>query len=258
MAADMLRKLVCNSLAAISDGVYEVDCSLEQSIMDLRQIIRHARHAALITEIKFASPSLGKIRTRSDPATVARQMIQGGASGLSVLTQPHLFNGSPECLIRVRQAVDVPLLMKDVMVDRVQFDAAQKMGADYVLLIQSLYDRGHLENVDEHISYSHKRGLGVLLEVHDRQEFRRALDTEADLIGINNRNLDTLGIDLATTADVLADHEKTRPIISESGIHTPQDVRYLRDCGADAFLVGSSIMKSRDMAGRVRNLVNAF
>ena len=258
MAGHILEKLVRNSQAAIDDGVYELDCSLERSPHDLVQAIDNAAHATLITEIKFASPSLGKIRTRTDPAVVARQMLQGGASGLSVLTQPNLFHGLPEYLIRVRQAVDVPLLMKDIMIDRVQFDAAQKMGADYVLLIQSLYDQKYLEDIDEHISYAHNLGLKTLLEVHTGQEFRHALDTDADLIGINNRNLDTLEIDLDTTRDVLAGYEKTRPILSESGISTPQDILYLRDCGADAFLVGSSIMKSPDVNSSVRELVNAF
>lgn len=258
MAENILRKLVNNSQAAIDDGVYEVDCNLRQSGKDFLQIIRTGFHAVLLAEIKFASPSLGKIRTLSDPASVARQMITGGARALSVLTQPNLFHGKPEYLIKVREAVDVPLLMKDIMIDRVQIDAAQKMGADFMLVIQSLYDQGHLKDIDEFISYGHKKGLNVLLEVHTKQEFQNALETEADLIGINNRNLDTLEVDLSTTEAVLRGYEKTRPIISESGVETPEDIRYLQRCGADAFLVGSSIMKTNNIRAHVQRLVNAF
>ena len=99
------------------------------------QTIKTNPHATLITEIKFASPSLGKIRTQSDPVSIAKSMIGGGAKALSILTQPYLFNGSPDYFIQVRQAVDVPLLMKDIMIDKIQIDAAQKIGADYMLLI---------------------------------------------------------------------------------------------------------------------------
>lgn len=258
MAENILRKLVNNSRAAIDDGVYEVDCNLKQSTKDFLHIIRTGSHATLLAEIKFASPSLGKIRTLSDPASVARQMITGGARALSVLTQPNLFHGKPEYLIKVREAVNVPLLMKDIMIDRVQIDAAQKMGADFVLVIQSLFDQGYLKEIDEFISYGHNKGLNVLLEVHTKQEFQNALGTEADLIGINNRNLDTLEIDLSTTKTLLSGYEKTRPIISESGVETPEDIRYLQRCGADAFLVGSSIMKTNDIKAHVQRLVSAF
>lgn len=222
------------------------------------QTIKINPHATLITEIKFASPSLGKIRTLSDPVSIAKSMISGGAKALSVLTQPYLFNGSPDYFIQVRQAVDVPLLMKDIMIDKIQIDAAQKIGADYMLLIQSLFDQGHLNEIDEFIGYGHKKGLKVLLEVHTSEEFAHALDTEADLIGINNRNLDTLDIDLNTTEKILSNFDKSRPIVSESGIETPQDIINLRKAGASAFLIGSSIMKTDNIEANVKELVNAF
>ena len=197
-------------------------------------------------------------RTLTDPASIACQMIAGGSKALSVLTQPHLFNGSPEYLMNVRQAVDVPILMKDIMIDKVQIDAAKKIGADYMLLIQSLFDQKFLSDIDEFIDYGHKQGLEILLEVHTKQEFQNALKTNADLIGINNRNLDTLKIDLKTTEKILLGFEKTRLILSESGIDTPEDIRYLKKCGADAFLIGSSIMKSDNIEEQVKKLVNAY
>lgn len=258
MVENILRKLVSNSQTAIDEGVYDVDAKLQKSKIDFLQIIKSNNHATLLTEVKFSSPSLGKIRTLSDPVSIAKQMIAGGAQALSVLTQPHMFNGSPEYFMQVRQAVNVPLLMKDIMIDTIQIDAAEKIGADYMLVIQSLFDQGFLKEIDEFIKYGHRKGLKVLLEVHTKQEFQNALKTESDLIGINNRNLDTLEIDLKTTERVLEGYKKTRPILSESGIETPEDIQYLKKCGADAFLIGSSIMKSDNIKEHVRRLVNAY
>jgi indole-3-glycerol phosphate synthase len=160
--------------------------------------------------------------------------------------------------MKVREAVDVPMLMKDIMIDKIQIDAAKKMGADYMLVIQSLFDQKFLSDIDEFIDYGHKQGLQILLEVHTKQELKNALNTKADLIGINNRNLDTLEIDLKTTKTVLEGFDKTRSILSESGVETPEDIQYLKKCGADAFLVGSSIMKSKNIEEQVRKLVNAY
>ena len=259
MAENILKRLVNNSKAAIGDGTYEISASRKGSDRDLLHSIRTGPHATIIAEIKFSSPSLGRIRTASDPGVIARRMVAGGARALSVLTQPHLFGGSPEYLLRVRDAVDVPLLMKDIIIDGVQIEAAGRIGADYVLLIQSLWDAGHLEDIDGMISHAHDRGLKVLLEVHTRQELEKASGTAADLIGVNNRNLDTMEIDLGTTGKVLSGFDdRTVPVLSESGIRTPEDVRYLKGCGADAFLVGSSIMGSGDVEGHVRGLVNSY
>ena len=258
MAENILRKLVNNSQMAIDDGVYDVDADLQKSSKDFIQIIKTNPHATLLTEVKFASPSLGKIRTLTDPVSIAKQMIAGGSKALSVLTQPNLFHGSPEYFMKIREAIDVPLLMKDIMIDNIQIDTAEKIGADYMLLIQSLFDQGFLKEIDEFIDYGHKKGLKILLEVHTKQEFENALQTKADLIGINNRNLDTLEIDLKTTETVLEGHEKSRPILSESGIETPEDIQYLKKCGADAFLIGSSIMKSDNIEEQVRRLVNTY
>jgi indole-3-glycerol phosphate synthase len=258
MAENILKRLVSNSQVAIDDGTYDIDANLDKSSKDLIQIIKTNVHPTLLTEIKFASPSLGKIRTLTDPASIAKQMIAGGSKALSVLTQPNLFHGSPEYFMKVREAVDVPLLMKDIMIENIQIDAAKKMGADYILLIQSLFDQGFLKEIEEFIEYAHKKELKILLEVHTKQEFVNALKTKADLIGINNRNLDTLEINLKTTEIVLEGYEKQRLILSESGIETIDDIQYLKKCGADAFLIGSSIMKSNNIEEQVRKLVSAY
>ncbi len=247
-----------NSQAAIDDDVYEISENLPKSDINFLNVIKTNSHATLITEIKFSSPSLGKIRTLSDPVTIANSMIAGGAKALSVLTQPNLFNGSPDYFIQVRKAVKVPMLMKDIIVDKIQIDAAEKIGADYMLLIQSLFDQNYLKDIEEFISYGHKKGLNVLLEAHTKSEFENALKTNADLIGINNRNLDTLELNLDTTKNILENHEKTRPILSESGIESAEDIQFLKKCGADAFLVGSSLMKSENIEENVKKMVNAI
>lgn len=243
---------------AIDNGVYKISQKLPRSKINIVDSIRKNNHASLITEIKFSSPSLGNIRKMSDPVEIAKSMIQGGAIGLSILTQPHLFNGSPEYFQKIRKAVKVPLLMKDVVVDKIQIDAADRIGADCILLIQSIFDKKLAKDIDEFISYSHKKGLVVLLESHTKKEFVNSSQTDADLLGINNRNLDTLAIDLKTTKNILKDRKEDRIILSESGIESPKDIKFLHECGADAFLVGSSIMKSKDINGHVKKLVLAI
>ena len=138
---DMLEKLANNSQKAINEKVYEINYKNSKSEKNIIEQIRNNKHASLITEVKFSSPSLGDIREISDPVLIAKQMVEGGAVGLSVLTQPHLFNGSPEYFTKIRKQVQVPLLMKDIVVDKVQIDAAEKLGADMVLLIQAIFDK---------------------------------------------------------------------------------------------------------------------
>ena len=255
---NVLQKLIQNSQKAIDEGVYEIVEKLQKSQMDLIDLIKNSNHAPIITEVKFSSPSLGKIRTTSDPIAIANSMIRGGIIGLSVLTQPYLFDGSPEFFINIRQNVKVPLLMKDIVIDKIQIEAAQKLGADYILLIEALFDNRHLKEIDEYVDYAHKKNLRVLIESHTKTEFENSLKTNADLIGINNRNLDTLDLDIKTTKMILGGFDKSRIILSESGIESPKDIRFLHDCGTSVFLVGSSVMKSDNIETFVRQLVNAL
>ena len=254
----ILKKLFENSKKAIDEGVYNIEESLSNSGKDISVIIKQNRHATLITEVKFSSPSLGEIKKISDPVVIAKSMIEGGAKALSVLTQPHMFSGSPEIFMKIRKEVDVPILMKDIIIEKTQIDAGKKIGADYILLIQSLFDQGFLNEVDEFIDYIHKKGLKVLLESHTKDEFENSMKTQADILGINNRNLDTLELDITNTQKILENFDKSRIVISESGIESPADIQLLHKCGADAFLVGSSIMKSDNIQENVRKLVNAI
>ncbi len=255
----MLEKLARNSQKAIDDKVYEIEVKISKSDKNIINEIKNNPHASLITEVKFSSPSLGGIRQISNPVEIAKSMINGGCIGLSVLTQPNLFNGSPKYFAEIRSEVKIPMLMKDIVINKIQIDAAEKLGADIVLLIQSIFDNNFAKDIDEFIDYAHKKNLLVLIESHTKKEFLDSSKTKADLLGINNRNLDTLEIDLKTTQNILNDYKKdNRVIVSESGIETPQDVRFLRQCRADAFLVGSSIMKSKDIKGSVSSLVSAI
>jgi indole-3-glycerol phosphate synthase len=184
-------------------------------------------------------------------------MVGGGAQALSVLTQPYLFDGSPSYFMQIRRQIKIPMLMKDIIIDKIQIDAAKKIGADYMLLIQSLFDQGYLNDINEFIDYGHRQGLKILVEAHTKSEFTNSLNTDADLIGINNRNLDTLQIDINTTKHILDGYQDARIIVSESGIESPSDIQFLKKCGAGAFLIGSSIMKSENIKENVQNLVNA-
>ena len=254
----ILEKLVSNSKKAIDDGVYDINETLSKSEIDLEKAIIQSQHAPLITEVKFSSPALGNIRKMSDPIDIALKMVGGGATALSVLTQPYLFHGSPEFFMKIRNAVKIPMLMKDIIIDKIQIDAAKNMGGDYFLLIQSLFDKKMVPDMEELIDYGHENGLKVIVEAHTLEEFDNASNTNADIIGINNRNLDTLKIDLNTTRHILEKSDYSKIIISESGIETREDIRFLHKCGADAYLVGSSIMQTDDIQATVQNLVNAI
>ena len=134
MAENILKKLVNNSQMAIDDGVYDVDVNLQKSNQDFQQIIKSNPHATLLTEVKFSSPSLGKIRTIGEPSNIAKQMIEGGSKALSVLTQPHLFNGSPDYFIQVRKAIDVPLIVGGGISNGEKAAANCKAGADIIVV----------------------------------------------------------------------------------------------------------------------------
>jgi len=255
---NILEKLVNNSRKAIDNGVYEISQSVSNSGIDLGETIIKSQHASLITEVKFSSPALGSIRKVSDPIDIALDMVNGGASALSVLTQPFLFDGSPELFMKVRKVVKIPMLMKDITIDKIQIDAAKKMGADYFLLIQSLFDKKMVHEMDELIEYGHKNGVKVLVEAHTSKEFENACKTDADIVGINNRNLDTLKIDLNTTKNILEESNSSKIIISESGIKSQDDIRFLHKCGAKGYLIGTAIMKNDNIEQTVRGLVNSI
>ena len=258
-SANFLDTLAANAYISIAEGYYDIDTKIEASTHDLNQNIRRSSKNAIISEIKFASPSQGIIHTEENAVSAAKAMSNGGAVGLSVLTEPKTFLGSLDNFMKVREVVDLPLLMKDIIVTKKQLDTALKIGADVILLIQTLFDMGRCKNtVEQMIEYAHSKDLQVLLEIHSKEEFEKAIQSNADLIGINNRNLETFEVDLSTTKTILESKDKgNKIIVSESGINTAKDVCILKKSGADAFLVGTSVMKSKDLASKVKELAEA-
>ncbi|QFU82889.1 indole-3-glycerol phosphate synthase [Natronorubrum aibiense] len=206
----------------------------------------------VIAEVKPTSPTADGTRD-DDPVELARAMIDGGATAISVLTEPSHFGGSPEALTRVREAVDVPVLRKDFVVREDQLDVVE---ADLLLLIVRFVD--DLEGL---IAAARERGFQPLVEVHDRTELETALEAGAKLIGVNNRDLARLEVDLETFESVAAHVPDDVTLIAESGIGSPADVRRMREAGADALLVGSAIMDhaggDSDVTENTRRLVNA-
>lgn len=256
--AKFLKTLADNARKAIDDGIYNISFTIHKPLFSMKDAIKNCKKAPIITEIKFASPSMGTVREYSNATNIARDMVSAGCIGLSILTQPYMFNGSMNYLINTRLTMGIPILMKDIMISDIQVEAAKKVGADCILLISSMFNENLCENsMDYFIEKAHKLGLEVLLETHTEGEFNDAMKSKADLVGINNRNLDTMNIDIKTTENTLKKYEKKKLVISESGISEPDQIRYLKSIGADAFLIGTSIMQSDNIKDKVRELVNA-
>ena len=259
-AGDTIERLVENSFKAIDDGAYDLKRSASHDAISVKKAIFACKHAPLITEVKFSSPSRGKIREVGTPAEIAIAMEEAGATALSVLTQPYMFDGSLGNLLAVRKAVSIPLLMKDIVVSEVQIDAAKQAGADCILLIKAVFDRDLAEaSIEKLHQYALNKELNVLIEAHSEDEYAECLAANYHLVGINNRNLADLKIDIANTERLIKKLGKGKSaVISESGIAKPADIQYLRSAGADAFLVGTSIMETDDIGTKVRELYNAL
>ncbi|MEH6634747.1 MAG: indole-3-glycerol phosphate synthase TrpC [Halioglobus sp.] len=207
--------------------------------------------AAVIAEVKKASPSKGVIREDFQPAQIAASYQDGGAACLSVLTDIDFFQGCDEYLQQARAACELPVLRKDFTVDPYQVVEARAIGADAVLLIvAALAD----EQMRELADAAAEVGVDVLIEVHDRAELERALELSSPLIGINNRDLHTFEMRLETTLDLLPYIPQDRLVVTESGIHTPENVAYMRAENVHAFLVGEAFMRAPEPGEKLREL----
>jgi len=206
----------------------------------------------LIAELKKASPSHGVIRHDYDPEGIARIYKNNKASALSVLTEDKYFQGSMDHLKAVRQAVDLPILRKDFIISEYQVYESAIAGTDAILLIAALLDRGTLKGL-----YHEAKALGidVLVEVHDERELDKALGTGAEIIGINNRNLKTLEVDLNTTIELLPKIPAEKVIVSESGIRDYEDIEKLSEAGVRAFLIGTVFMEADDIGAEVKRVM---
>jgi indole-3-glycerol phosphate synthase len=215
-------------------------------------------HVGLIAEVKKASPSAGIICKDFDPIRIAKEYEAAGATCLSVLTDEKYFQGSLDYLRQIRAAVKLPLLRKDFIIDERQVLEAIEWGADAILLIVAILDDARLKRFH---SLARDAGLAALVEVHDEAELERAMAIDAELIGVNNRDLKTFKVDLANTERLAAklfsksETRNSKLLVAESGIHTRADVDRLAKCGAGAILVGESLVKGGDIRTKVQELI---
>ena len=223
-------------------------------IRDFKAALSAQGRTDLIAEIKFASPSAGVIREASDPITIGRMYQQAGAAAISMLTDRKFFGGELTNLLPLKKAVSIPVLRKDFIIHEIQVKESFPFGADGILLIVRILTKKQLKEL---LAVAETYGLSVLTEIHDIAELETALDCGAEIIGINNRDLDTFTVDIKTTVEIAPLVPDHCVVVSESGILTRDDIGRVKKCGVQAVLVGTSIMKSNDPAMKAHELVEA-
>ncbi len=208
----------------------------------------------LIAELKYASPSAGIIRPKVEPGSIARIYEKAGAAAISVITDKVFFKGDLNLLLKVKEATGLPLLRKDFILDEIQVEESHFHGADAILLIARILSEGRLKGL---IALCRELKMEALIEVHDGEDLGKAAACGAEIIGINNRDLDTFRVDLATTRQLAPLAPDSSILVSESGISKAGDLEIMKKAGIQAVLVGTALMKSRDLESKTRNLVKA-
>lgn len=245
-----VRRRVKKEKEANPLDVEKIDRSKGRSLRE--SIESNSAKVSVIAELKKASPSMGEIRSGLSPARLAKAMARGGAAGVSVLTEPEYFGGRPKFLKEAREAVRLPVLRKDFIVDKYQLHQSAQLGADAVLLISEVLGK----EITEFVDIARDLGMEPFVEVRNEDQAELARFSEANLIGINNRDLETLEVDISRTEQLLEYLPDDSVSVSESGIKTRNDVERILEAGADAVLVGTAIMESEDVEDKVRSLVS--
>ena len=221
---------------------------------DFKGAISVSGRINLIAEIKFASPSAGLIRETIDPCAIGNNYESSGAAAISLLTDRQFFGGNLANLPKLKRTVSIPILRKDFIIDEIQIREADAYGADAVLLIARILTQ---QQLNEYTAMCNELNLAALTEIHDEDDLEKAIKSNADIIGINNRDLDTFVVDIKTTARLAAMIPKDKVIVGESGIESDEDIQDLKGSRVNAVLVGSSIMKSDDIKAKATELVIA-
>ena len=226
----------------------------QQPVRDFATALTRPGKVNIIAEAKKASPSKGVIRADFDPVNIARCYETNGAGAVSILTEEHFFQGHIDFLAAVRRSVTIPLLRKDFIIDPYQVYEARAAGADALLLIAAVLDSSDLQSL---LQLVQDLGMHALVEVHTEDELEKALKVNPSIIGINNRNLDNFVTDIETTLRLQALVPDNIITVSESGIDTQDDIRRLRDCGVNAFLIGESLMREPDPGLKLSQLLDS-
>ncbi|MBX9675982.1 MAG: indole-3-glycerol phosphate synthase TrpC [Methylotenera sp.] len=251
--SDILNKILATKVVEVSAAKTAISAEAIQELARAQTKARDfigairakiaAGDAAVIAEIKKASPSKGVIRADFNPAEIAKSYENGGAACLSVLTDVEYFQGNSDYLKQARAACNLPVLRKDFMIDTYQVYEARAMGADCILLIVAALELSQMRELEK---VAHDLGMAVLAEVHDGDELELALQLETPLVGINNRNLRTFDVTLQTTLGLLDRLPDDRIIVTESGIFTAEDVKLMRGNHVHTFLVGEAFMRQAE------------
>jgi len=254
----MLNKIIAQKREAVKQQKQRVPlAALKERIAQRRAPLDlgaalGGKPVRLIAELKKASPSRGILCPDFDPVALAKTYVQGGAAAISVLTEENFFGGSLESLAAVREVANLPLIRKDFIFDPYQVYEAAAYGADALLLIVAIMNQEQLTAL---LSLSHSLGLECLVEVHSEAEVGRALQAEAGIIGINNRDLRTFDIDINTTRRLRALMPRQQIVVSESGIRSRQDVEKLKGWGINAMLIGEALVTASDVPARMKELI---
>lgn len=218
---------------------------------DFGSALKQSGKISIIAEVKKASPSKGVIKPDFDPVKIAREYSKAEVQAISVLTEKNFFLGHDDYLFKIRQSVALPLLRKDFIIDLWQIYQSRVLGADAILLITSIVSNEELKKFQ---IVAGILGMQCLVEVHDRDELDRALDTGAKIIGINNRNLKTFEVDLETTGRLMNHIPSDRVVVSESGISCVEDLRYLKELGVNGVLIGETFMRAESIEEKINEL----